>query len=684
MSNRTRGASFSSQSSAGESPNASPSPGSQQNSNWVQKDGIVVESDLRIYPASDNTTVDVELANMKGGIILEYNEDIQCAVVSRFSIEHTANRLKNLLFPGNILVAVNGRVVIDDEFEDILAFLSMLQRGQQPRRMRFLNTQKCSLEAYTQRLALNARTKDTFGFSRTVEYLLAEKNAARMQKVLRQQRDLDFVSYLKSIGGVENLKPGGIFKPSRDLKRLVRRGVPIAFRPTVWMHVSLANVHKRSFPLMYYSSLLRRTDGPDSELDANVADDIEKDVDRTFPEHDYFRDLEGEGISGLRRILRAYAIHNPEVGYCQALNFLAGTMLLYLPEENAFWLFVAVVDTLLPHDYFAPSMVGMYVDQMVFSKMIESYLPKIHVVLEREQLQLPLVTIQWFMCCYITTLRHDVALRVWDVFLNEGSKVVFRIACALVKLSEDKILAAKDGGDLFMILRGLGQDVMDADLLLAAAYKPVSAEKNGNMWAKDEHTVSPRLRTRTQSYGQVPLVLAGLGLAHMGPRDAPVVGESCNTSPSPSPSPSENSDMSANDTAGAGSGIANRIRTHSSTSSIGTGTTTSSEKSQSTSDKNTDPTSTASGSADSVFPKTVARPPLLSPQLSGGSYFINEEGEYESVSSPAAHIAEIDSTSMRRMQDARALQSSSSATDKCRWSLLAWGWLTWDPGMRQW
>jgi len=136
-----------------------------------------------------------------------------------------------------------------------------------------------------------------------------------------------------------------------------------------------------------------------------------------------------------------------------------------------------------------------------------------------------------------------------------------------------------------------------------------------------------------------------------------VVGESCNTSPSLG----DNSDMSASDTAEAGSGIANRIRTHSSTSSIGTGTTTSSEKSQSTSDKNTDPTSTASGSADSVFPKTVARPPLLSPQLSGGSYFINEEGEYESVSSPAAHIAEIDSTSMRRMQDARALQSSSSA-----------------------
>ena len=98
-------------------------------------------------------------------------------------------------------------------------------------------------------------------------------------------------------------------------------------------------------------------------------------------------------------------------------------------------------------------------------------MPKIHENLEKEQLQLPLVTVQWFMCCFVTTLRHDVALRVWDVFLNEGSKVIFRIACALFKMNEQKILKTKDGGDLFMTLRNLGADVIDADSLLGTAYK---------------------------------------------------------------------------------------------------------------------------------------------------------------------------------------------------------------------
>ena len=32
-------------------------------------------------------------------------------------------------------------------------------------------------------------------------------------------------------------------------------------------------------------------------------------------------------------ILKAYAALDPEVGYCQGMNFLAGVLLMYLPSE---------------------------------------------------------------------------------------------------------------------------------------------------------------------------------------------------------------------------------------------------------------------------------------------------------------------------------------------------------------
>lgn len=75
----------------------------------------------------------------------------------------------------------------------------------------------------------------------------------------------------------------------------------------------------------------------------------------------------------LRRLLRAYAMRNPRLGilsllilkklfpwvlitcfsgYCQSMNFIAGGLLLFLDEAEAFWLLCFVVEELLP-DYFS-------------------------------------------------------------------------------------------------------------------------------------------------------------------------------------------------------------------------------------------------------------------------------------------------------------------------------------------
>ncbi|MFQ6640403.1 hypothetical protein Gotur_015790, partial [Gossypium turneri] len=59
-----------------------------------------------------------------------------------------------------------------------------------------------------------------------------------------------------------------------------------------------------------------------------------EDLPRTFPGHPA---LDDDGRNALRRLLTAYARHNPSVGYCQAMNFFAALLLLLMPEENAFW-----------------------------------------------------------------------------------------------------------------------------------------------------------------------------------------------------------------------------------------------------------------------------------------------------------------------------------------------------------
>jgi hypothetical protein len=58
--------------------------------------------------------------------------------------------------------------------------------------------------------------------------------------------------------------------------------------------------------------------------------DIDKDLGRTYPSHPLFNVESGQGITGqkaLRNVLQAYAGFNPEVGYCQSMNYICGFLL---------------------------------------------------------------------------------------------------------------------------------------------------------------------------------------------------------------------------------------------------------------------------------------------------------------------------------------------------------------------
>ncbi|KAI7729763.1 hypothetical protein M8C21_003069 [Ambrosia artemisiifolia] len=126
--------------------------------------------------------------------------------------------------------------------------------------------------------------------------------------------------------------------PWKELESLVRGGVPRDLRGEAWQ--AFVGVKARRVE-NYYQDLLDDADEDlhdESSGRAPVPEicrkQIEKDLQRTFPGHPA---LNEEGRNSLRRLLLAYARHNPAVGYCQGMNFFAAMLLLMMPEENAFW-----------------------------------------------------------------------------------------------------------------------------------------------------------------------------------------------------------------------------------------------------------------------------------------------------------------------------------------------------------
>ena len=118
----------------------------------------------------------------------------------------------------------------------------------------------------------------------------------------------------------------------------IRSSIPPPLRGVVW--TSMSGARDRALEVSYDSLL-----GEKSPYEGI----INKDVGRSFPGVELFRDAEGEGQKMLGRVLKCFSLHDKDIGYCQGLGFLVGPLLMNMGERAAFCVLVRSVPTLLPH-----------------------------------------------------------------------------------------------------------------------------------------------------------------------------------------------------------------------------------------------------------------------------------------------------------------------------------------------
>lgn len=206
---------------------------------------------------------------------------------------------------------------------------------------------------------------------------------------------------------------------------LVLRGIPDALRAEMWSIYAGAAADAASRPT-YYRRMLRECAG----VESLATEEIERDLHRSLPEHAAFQSP--VGIAALRRLLRAYAWHNPAIGYCQAMNLIASVLLLYCPEETAFWLLVAICERLLP-DYYSTKVVGALIDQNVFEELVAAHLPRLAEQLRRLGV-LGMIGISWFLSLYLSAMPVANAVAVMDCVFLDGPRVLFQVGLALLNI----------------------------------------------------------------------------------------------------------------------------------------------------------------------------------------------------------------------------------------------------------
>uniref|UniRef100_A0A8C9H0U5 Rab-GAP TBC domain-containing protein n=1 Tax=Piliocolobus tephrosceles TaxID=591936 RepID=A0A8C9H0U5_9PRIM len=111
------------------------------------------------------------------------------------------------------------------------------------------------------------------------------------------------------------------YRNTKKLSQRVYKGIPLAVWAQAWPR--LLNIDK-----------VMKEKGKRS---SRITHHIQLDVSSTLQNHMMFIQRFGVKQQELCDILVAYSAYNPEVGYHRDLSHITAILLLYLPEEDAFW-----------------------------------------------------------------------------------------------------------------------------------------------------------------------------------------------------------------------------------------------------------------------------------------------------------------------------------------------------------
>ncbi|CAF3719685.1 unnamed protein product [Rotaria sp. Silwood1] len=218
-------------------------------------------------------------------------------------------------------------------------------------------------------------------------------------------------------------------KKPQWIKDTIRAGVPVHFRPLLWQ--CLAKVNTSTAKEKYIDYI---------KMTSSCEKVIRRDISRTYPEHEFFKEKHGIGQERLFNVIKAYSLFDREVGYCQGIGFIVGLLLMHMPEEEAFAVLVSIMQDFSMRDMYKPDMFCLGLCMYQLECMIQEFLPELYRHFQVESFNTSMYASSWFLTLFTTQLSLNVVSRVMDLFLSEGIEMIFRIAIALLEIHQDELM----------------------------------------------------------------------------------------------------------------------------------------------------------------------------------------------------------------------------------------------------
>ncbi|EGD79125.1 hypothetical protein PTSG_09852 [Salpingoeca rosetta] len=250
---------------------------------------------------------------------------------------------------------------------------------------------------------------------------------------------------------------------TRPFKRFISKGVPHHLRPNVWRlsasrFAQKYNRKHEDVPILNGSALLQqaRSNPHALTIDEDTLMQIKMDMPRTFPEHAEFK--EGAHIyEELGHVLRVFAHLHPHIGYCQAMNFLAGVLLLTTRDAEAtLSLLQCIVLVYMPDRY--TSEMKVQDDVKILQRALNT--PRyahVRSALEDAGVDVTFFAVKWLLMLFVDALPSDQLLVLWDLFFLWGRRVLLQAALFLLHEHVEDLRARPDVNHVMDVLKDLGR-----------------------------------------------------------------------------------------------------------------------------------------------------------------------------------------------------------------------------------
>ena len=169
-----------------------------------------------------------------------------------------------------------------------------------------------------------------------------------------------------------------------------------------------------------------------------VTEQINRDITRTFYNEKF---KTGNGKEMLKNILMAMAFIKPEIGYCQGMNFIVGSLINFIDnEEKCFWIFLYFIDNIDLKSLYLQNMPDYLIKLYQLNYYIKDNFPKLLPHLKINQISPDIFFSKWILTIFSNFLPFEILYNVWDLFILDKWKAIFKFSIILVHYMQDDLM----------------------------------------------------------------------------------------------------------------------------------------------------------------------------------------------------------------------------------------------------